>query len=67
MSATEEVGATAASAVMGAAAKNGPPAAVFAANLAGFSLADWVQIATLLWLGVQMALAIYDRRKGRKK
>jgi hypothetical protein len=38
-----------------AAGKSAPPVAVAGMTVAGVGLQDWVLIATLLWLGAQLA------------
>lgn len=40
-----------------------PPAAVAAVSLSGVSLQDWVLIATLVWLGLQVSWFCYNRIK----
>jgi C4-dicarboxylate transporter len=40
-----------------------PPATVAALTLAGVSLQDWVLMATLGWLGIQIAYFFYQRYK----
>lgn len=45
------------------AAASAPPVSVAGLALAGISLQDWVLIATLLWIAVQMAYFGYQRYK----
>jgi hypothetical protein len=40
-----------------------PPTAVMALTLAGVSLQDWVLMATLGWLGLQIGYFLYQRWK----
>lgn len=40
-----------------------PPAAVAALTILGVSLQDWVLMATLGWLGLQIGYFIYQRWK----
>ena len=40
-----------------------PPATVAALTLAGVSLQDWVLMATLGWLGIQIGYFFYQRYK----
>lgn len=40
-----------------------PPAAVAAVTLAGVSLQDWVLLATLGWIGMQISYFLYQRWK----
>lgn len=40
-----------------------PPATVAALTLAGISLQDWVLMATLGWLGLQIGYFLYQRWK----
>jgi hypothetical protein len=40
-----------------------PPAAIAALTLMGVSLQDWVLLATLGWLSMQIAYFIYQRCK----
>ncbi|WP_323063533.1 hypothetical protein [Aeromonas jandaei] len=63
----EEELATAAAGVAGV-AKSAPPVVVSGMTLAGYSLNDWVLVATLLWIAVQMGWFIWSNiiklRKG---
>lgn len=43
-----------------------PPAAVAGLSLAGVSLSDWVLIATLIWLTIQVGWFCYNRYKDWK-
>ncbi|WP_421303716.1 hypothetical protein [Aeromonas veronii] len=51
---SKEEGMAAVAIVAGAAVKSGPPVVVSTMSLAGYSLNDWVLVATLLWIAVQM-------------
>lgn len=51
----------AASGIGTAVIKTAPPAAVATLNVLGQPLPTWVQVATLVWLILQMAGWIYDR------
>ncbi|WED79808.1 hypothetical protein PYU99_12485 [Aeromonas media] len=55
----EESMATAA-ALGGTAVKSGPPVLVSSMTLAGYSLNDWVLVATLLWIVVQMGWFLWQ-------
>lgn len=55
----EESMATA-SALGGTAVKSGPPVLVSSMTLAGYSLNDWVLVATLLWIVVQMGWFLWQ-------
>ena len=55
----EEELATAAAAAAGV-AKSAPPVVVSGMTLAGYSLNDWVLVATLLWIAVQMGWFIWS-------
>lgn len=55
----EEELATAAAAAAGV-AKSAPPVVVSGMTLAGYSLNDWVLMATLLWIAVQMGWFIWS-------
>lgn len=46
--------------VVGEAAKSAPPVAVVSMSWAGVSLNDWVLIATLVWLSVQIGWFIWS-------
>lgn len=50
--------------------RNVPTAIVGAHYLGGFTLDQWVSIATLSWIGLQASFYLYDRlvrrRRGRK-
>ncbi|MFB2866291.1 hypothetical protein [Aeromonas sp. MdU4] len=54
----EEELATAA--VAAGVAKTAPPVVVSGMTLAGYSLNDWVLVATLLWIAVQMGWFIWS-------
>ncbi|MFL9590441.1 hypothetical protein ACKC5O_00470 [Aeromonas schubertii] len=41
-------------------AKSAPPVVVSGMTLAGYSLNDWVLVATLLWIAVQMGWFIWS-------
>ena len=53
----------------GTAVKSGPPVLVSSMTLAGYSLNDWVLVATLLWIAVQMGWFLWQNiirpRSGR--
>ena len=46
--------------VVGETAKSAPPVAVVSMSWAGVSLSDWVLIATLVWLSVQIGWFIWS-------
>lgn len=71
MQQTEAFGTDAASAAFAtAAAKTMPAITVSGLTLAGIQLQDWVYIATLAWIAVQVCGYLWDRfgpkRKGRR-
>ena len=43
-----------------AAVKSAPPVVVSGMTLAGYSLNDWVLVATLMWIAVQMCWFIWS-------
>lgn len=49
------------------AAMSVPPAAVATVSVMGYTLSDWVLIATLAWLGLQISWFLYQRYKDFKK
>lgn len=55
-----ELSTGAASSVAGMAAKSAPPVAVSGMTLAGYSLNDWVLVATLLWIATQFGWFVYS-------
>lgn len=54
-------GMTAVAIVAGAAVKSGPPVVVSTMSLAGYSLNDWVLVATLFWIAVQMGWFLWAK------
>ncbi|WP_315384793.1 hypothetical protein [Microvirgula aerodenitrificans] len=44
--------------IVAEAIKAAPPVAVTTASLAGLSLAEWVSIATILYIGLQVGLLV---------
>lgn len=65
MNMEQEASTGAASAVAGIALKSGPPTVATGAVLLGYSLQDWVCIATLVWIGIQAGFYLFDRIKRR--
>lgn len=53
--------------LMVAAGKASPPIMVSGAAVAGFSLQDWVLIATLVYTVLQIALLVYNFLKKRAR
>lgn len=67
--ALQEESAGQAASVTAAMAKAAPPVAVTGANfILGFTLNDWVAIATLIYIGLQAFFLVKDRlrKRGRK-
>lgn len=58
---SKEEGVAAVAIVGGAAVKSGPPVVVSTMSLAGYSLNDWVLVATLLWIAVQMVWFLWAK------
>lgn len=56
----EEKFATAAVAAATGVAKSAPPVVVSGMTLAGYPLSDWVLVATLLWIAVQMGWFLWQ-------
>ncbi|SIR39685.1 Phage holin T7 family, holin superfamily II [Aeromonas sp. RU39B] len=50
----------AAAAVAGGVAKSGPPVVVSGMTLAGYSLNDWVLVATLCWIVIQAGWFVWS-------
>lgn len=47
-----------------------PPAAVAVATILGYSPSEWLVFLSILWVLIQISLAIYDRcciKQGRRK
>lgn len=53
----EELATAAAAAVV---AKSAPPVVVSGMTLAGYSLNDWVLVATLIWIAVQLVWFVWS-------
>lgn len=67
--ALQEESAGHAASITVAAAKAAPPVAVTGANfILGFTLNDWVAIATLIYIGLQAFFLVKDRlrKRGRR-
>lgn len=54
---------TAASSAVAATAKVAPPIAVTGMQFAGYAVADWVMLLTLIYTVIQLGLLIWDRYK----
>lgn len=68
MQPAQEFGTDAASAAFAtAAAKSAPPLAISGLSLAGIQMQDWVYIATLAWIGLQMLGFLWDRFGPKRK
>ncbi|HWV16500.1 MAG TPA: hypothetical protein VN030_13790 [Cellvibrio sp.] len=57
---SEHVSAGAAGAA-GMITKSAPPVVVTGMTLAGYSISDWVYVATLVWLALQIGGWVWDR------
>ncbi|MFR9719884.1 hypothetical protein ACL00X_11060 [Aeromonas diversa] len=57
---SKEESVAAAAVLGGGAMKSAPPVVVSGMTLAGYSLNDWVLVATLLWIAVQMGWFIWS-------
>lgn len=57
---SKEEGVATAAVVSGVVVKSGPPVVVSTMTLAGYSLNDWVLVATLVWIAVQMGWFIWS-------
>ena len=48
-------------ALLGEAVKSAPPLVVTGMSFLGITLQEWVYIATLIWIGIQLGYFVYDK------
>ena len=65
--AAQELGTGAAAGVAGKFIASAPPVAVTGITLAGYPLNEWVYVATLIWLAMQIGGWLWDRLYVRRK